>query len=152
MLKRTRATGLAMRCATIIAACLLCAGSARASSGLRVEVSAKPPQVPPRTTTAFERLVRQEVDRLGIDGEHQSGSYVLSAKLVELKTQSDARLATSVCAVSATLRHEQDGAIRAVLRGRARASNTKSRADWTRMAAMEGAVRSALSRLEEALR
>jgi hypothetical protein len=140
--------------AAAVTACVLAAGSAHpcAAKVVRVEVSAKPADLQPRTTDAFARLVRRELERLELAPDHDAQDYVLSATLVELTTQADRSRATTTCAVSVALRQEQDGAVRAVLRGRARASDAKSRADLTRAAAMEAAVHSALSRLEQALR
>ena len=142
----------ALTCAAVLAA-LLSGGSAQAASSkvVRVEVSASQAHQEPALAHEFERVVRREVSRLSLAPGRKGRRYVLAATLVELKTQSRQDLATATCRVSFTVRDQRGGRMRAILRGRARASNAKSRAFRLRSEAMQAAVHSALSRLPSVL-
>ena len=128
-------------------------GVAQASvpSVVKVEVSAPPARSVPDGEAVFERIVLRELARQRLPAGEVDGEYVLSAKLLRLTTETEAGGVITSCSVSATLREHRDGAIRAILRGRARASDVKTRIDSTRLAAMQAAVRGALSGLERAL-
>jgi len=140
--------------ATVCAFSLPAAGVVRASvpSVVRVEVSAPNAQSAPGVEAVFERIVRRELARRRLPMVEADRKYVLSARLLKLTTEPEGGSVTASCAVSATLRDHRSGGIRAILRGRARASDARDRADSTRVAAMEAAVHGALTGLERALR
>jgi len=118
---------------------------------VRVEVAAPPAPSVPDVEAIFERIVRRELARQQLPVGARDRRYVLSAKLVRLTTEPEGGSVTASCSVLATLRDHQSGGIRAILRGRARASDARDRADSTRMAAMQAAVHGALAGLERAL-
>ncbi len=134
--------------ATAIALLTLTSGGAAAPDAWRVEVSVVPGQSGGTDPSTFEEVVRREFAQLDPNDAHCPSTCVLSTTLVRLNTEPSGNLVTASCSVSATLREQRSGSIRAVLRGRARASDGKVRAARTRQAVMEAAVHSALSRLE----
>ena len=134
--------------ATTAALLTLTYSGAAAPDAWRVEVSVTPGQSDGTDPATFEEVVRLEFARLDPDDGHCPSKCVLSTTLVRLNTEPSGDLVTASCSVSATLRERRSGSIRAVLRGRARASDGKVRTAQTRKAAMEAAVHSALSRLE----
>jgi len=130
------------------ALCMLVSSTAAAPDTWRVEVSVIPGQSGDTDESTFEQIVLREVSRLDIHRAHCPSSCVLSATLVKLRTRSRGSLVTASCSVSATVRERSSGSIRAVLRGRARASDGKVHAEQTRRVVMEAAVHGALTRLE----
>ncbi len=95
-------------------------------------------------------LVNSELEALRLP-ESSRQRYLLDVSLDELKTVRDGHRMETVCAVSATLRDAEGGALRAILKGRARAGESGSRSQRGRAAALSGAVRSALRRVPEAV-
>jgi hypothetical protein len=76
---------------------------------------------------------------------------ILSASLVRMDAEWSAERVTVTCVVSAMLLDEKRGTVFALLEGRARAENATVVPALER-AAMEGAVRSAIARLPEAMK
>ena len=134
--------------ATSTALLTLVSNGAATADTWREEASVVPGQADGADPSTFEQVVKREFARLEVDDTHCPSKCVLSATLVRLRTQPRGNLVTASCSVSATLRERSSGSIRAVLRGRARASDGKVRTERTRAAVMEAAVHSALSRLE----
>jgi len=91
---------------------------------------------------ALKNALQAEIRDLDLRGAHKDA--ILSVSLVTL----DADRAQATCVISATLR-SRDGALFAVLEGRARAQGGS---DHVSESAMRGAVHGALSRVPEALR
>jgi hypothetical protein len=78
--------------------------------------------------------------------------FVLSATLVSLEAAQVGRGARASAAVSLVLRRARQQTLHAVLKGQATAEATDSSVNETREDALRAAVRSALTRLPEALR
>ncbi|HEY4122872.1 MAG TPA: hypothetical protein VGM56_33640 [Byssovorax sp.] len=115
-----------------------------------VSASASSPALPD-APALFRRDVEAELGRIAFRRSANPRRFTLSASLVRLESsKSDARAMKTSCVVSATLRDER-GALLVVLEGRARAEDDpKNRAD-TERDALRVAVRSALTRLPEAV-
>lgn len=94
----------------------------------------------------FRKIVASELGRLRLPSNGKR-AYVLSASLVQMKTRRGAEV---TCAVSATIREESGGSLKAVLRGRASVSQEGS-VRQLQTEAMQAAVRSTLSGLGNVL-
>lgn len=101
---------------------------------------------------AFLETVKSELGRLDLTNVETKEHYVLSASLVQMSTRSSEGQAESTAVVSATLRRERGGDLRAMIRGRAQATDDSAKSSAAERSAMRAAVRSALRRLPEALR
>ena len=99
-------------------------------------------------THTLRRLLERELRRLRISPD---GRFLLSAQLVTLKTARKSRYSESRCVVQATLRRERGGALFAAISGRASAREKKPEVAELETTAMKAAVRSALSRLGDAI-
>lgn len=103
----------------------------------------------PRT---FRETVKRELDRLDLSEISTRDHFVLSAALVQMSTRSTDGQSESTAVVSATLRRQRGGDLRAMIRGRAQATDEQGKPRVAERAAMRAAVRSALGRLPEAIR
>lgn len=108
-------------------------------------------QVPKKDLKAFRETVKSELGRLDLTNVETKEHYVLSASLVQMSTRSSDGQAESTAVVSATVRRE-GGDLRAMIRGRAQATDDSAKSNAAERSAMRAAVRSALRRLPEALR
>jgi hypothetical protein len=96
---------------------------------------------------ALRRALDRELATLDAGAIRASKRFVLSASLVKLEAR---RSPSGVeCAVSAVLREERSGAIRAVITGRAEAD---AEGDDAELGAIEAAVRGAVASVPAALR
>jgi len=137
--------------ATACAASLLFAsGGAATPKPWQVEISIAGGQSEATSRPEFERVVKSQIAELKPKALRCRSTCVISATLVSLELQRRDEQVVAACSVSAAVRDQRSGSIRAVMRGRARASDQQTRAERTRVAAMEAAVHSALSGLEEA--
>lgn len=109
-------------------------------------------QVPRKDLAAFRETVRSELGRVDLTNIETKEHYVLSASLVQMSTRSSDGQSESTAVVSATLRREKGGDLRAMIRGRAQATDDSAKSNAAERSAMRAAVRSALRRLPEALR
>jgi hypothetical protein len=109
-------------------------------------------QVPRKDLKAFRETVKSELGRLDFSAVGNKEHYVLSAALVQMSTRSTDGQSESTAVVSATLRREKGGDLRAMIRGRAQATDDSAKSSAAERSAMQAAVRSALRRLPEALR
>jgi hypothetical protein len=115
----------------------------KVSTKLRSQHWLKPPE--------FRRLVERQLEQLDISGVKAKDRYVLEATVTKLETRTTKDKAEATCIVSGTLMRKKGGAVRAILRGRARAQDAPSKTRRAEQAAVEGAIHSALSRVGEAL-
>jgi hypothetical protein len=131
-----------------------------AALALAVPSIAKPPPVTVGKITSeatarpdAQRELKAALEREigGMDLSSARERYVLNAVLLELKTVSDDKRVESTCVVSAEL-SRRGGTLRAVFRGRARATDGKHASRAAEIAAIEGAARSAVKRLPDAVR
>jgi hypothetical protein len=100
----------------------------------------------------FRNLVQHELGRLNFDDVRPRDRYVLSAALLQISTHQSDGQSESVAVVSATLRSERGGTLHAMLEGRAQAVEAPDQARNGEQTAMRAAVRSALTRVPEALK
>ena len=98
----------------------------------------------------FRSEVLRQLRHIDVERSGQE-DLVLSASLLRLDTQRTGSRAQSSCLVSATLQ-KKNGALVAVLRGRARAEDHVNAASDNEMAALRAAVRSTLRGIPQALR
>ena len=96
----------------------------------------------------LRKLLERELKRLDIA---PSERYLLSARLVTLRTRRSSKYSETRCVVRATLRRERGGALMAAISGRASAREQAPKVAELETHAMRAAVRSALSGLGEAL-
>jgi hypothetical protein len=101
---------------------------------------------------ALETAVKSELGRVDLSGIRGPEHYVLSASLVKMETVTESDQAETTCVVSATLTRERGGALHAVLQGRARVSDRQDQVSSAELEALRAAVRSAISRVPEAIR
>jgi hypothetical protein len=143
---------------TGVKSCLLMLGVLLASSGAgasspTVALGEVTSQVPrndlPRT---FRETVKSELSRVDLSEVSSKEHFVLSASLVRMNTRAGDGETESTAVVSATLRRERGGDLTAIIRGSARATDESGKSRVAERSAMRAAVRSALSRLPEALR
>jgi hypothetical protein len=141
-----RALGIAL-CATLFATTWASEAKAPAVTLGRVttEVAKKPELVRPLKTAIVSELGKLD---LSSAKEH----FVLSASLVTLEAVTEANRVEITAEVNAELARKPGGTLRAVFRGRARAIDAKSAAKTAEIAALEGAVRSAMKNLPQAVR
>ncbi len=102
----------------------------------------------PRT---FRETVKRELDRVDLSSVSTRDRFVLSAALVQMSTEASEGKSESTAVVSATLRRERGGDLTAIIRGRARATDSPAKSRVAERSAMRAAVRSALERLPEAI-
>jgi hypothetical protein len=100
----------------------------------------------------FREVVASELAVLDLSSVKARDRYVLSAALVQMTSRAKTDSAESVAVVSATLRRERGGTLTAIIAGRAQAVEGPSRLEAAEQSAMRAAVRSALTRLPEALK
>jgi hypothetical protein len=100
----------------------------------------------------LESAVKSELGRMDLTGFRGRDHYVLSASLVKMDTVTESEHAETTCVVSATLTRQKGGALHAVLQGRARVTDRRDLAGASELAALRAAVRSAISRVPEAIR
>ena len=99
----------------------------------------------------FRRVVERELEQIDMTQVKTRDRFVLEATVTKLETRSTSDRTEATCVVSGMLTRKSGGAVRAILRGRARAQDGPKKVQAAERAALEGAVRSALSRVEEAL-
>jgi hypothetical protein len=99
----------------------------------------------------LRRVVERELAQIDLTQVKTDDRFVLEATVTKLETRSTAERTEAMCVVSGMLTRKSGGAVRAILRGRARAQDGPKKVQAAERAAVEGAVRSALSRVEEAL-
>jgi len=104
----------------------------------------------PGVAAQLRDLVKTELRALRLPDSTEQ-RYLLDVSLDELTTSSAGQKTETTCEVSATLRDADDGALHAILRGRARAGAAGPQPGRGRVAALTGAVRSALRRVPEAV-
>lgn len=97
----------------------------------------------------FKRAVEQQLAHMHFSGKRQH--YVLSPALARLNTVVRTDHVESTCTVNATLTQRR-GTLRAVFRGQARAIDGRDAARSAELAALQGAVRSAIRGLPQAMR
>ncbi len=115
----------------------------KVSTKLRSQHWLKPPE--------FRRLLERELAQLDMTQVKTTDRFVLEATVTKLETRTTSEKTEATCIVSGMLTRKAGGAVRAILRGRARASDAPSNKRAAERAAVEGAVHSALSRVGEAL-
>jgi hypothetical protein len=98
----------------------------------------------------FKSLLAEAIARAELGSPRER--FVLSATLVRLDAEQIGNGARASAAVSLVLRRAQEQTLYAVLSGRATAETTDTSLSETREDALRAAVRSAISRLPEALR
>jgi hypothetical protein len=99
----------------------------------------------------FRKVVERELAQIDMSQVKTRDRFVLEATVTKLETRATADRTEATCVVSGMLTRKSGGAVRAILRGRARAQDGPKKVQAAERAAVEGAVRSALSRVEEAL-
>jgi hypothetical protein len=93
------------------------------------------------------------VSELGkLDLSNAKERFVLSAALVTLETVTERDHVQTTCVVNAQLAKKAGGTLRAVFRGRARATDAKNAVKTAELAALQGAVKSAMRGLPQAVR
>ncbi len=110
--------------------------------------------VRPRVNVAdlFRREVTKQIAGMDWTAAHATEPYILSARLVQLDTETQGDRARSTCLVSTTLRKERSGALHASVQGKASSEDRRGLSDDNELEAMRAAVRSALRGLPSALR
>ncbi len=96
----------------------------------------------------LRQLLERELSKLDIA---PSERYLLSARLVTLRTRRKTKYSETRCVVRATLRRERGGVLLAAISGRASARERAPQVAELETSAMQAAVRSALSGLDKAL-
>jgi hypothetical protein len=104
----------------------------------------------PELSRALASAVKSELRKLDLSSAKER--FVLSASLVRLDAVTEDNRVEVTAEVNGELARKVGGSVRAVFRGRARASDAKSAAKSTELAALEGAVRSAMKNLPQAVR
>lgn len=107
--------------------------------------AASKPELQPELKTAIEKELAQ------LDLSSARKTYVLSAALLTLETVKNDERVESTCIVTAELSRKNEGTIRAVFRGKAKAIDAKDAAKSAELTALRAAARSAVKRLPEAL-
>jgi hypothetical protein len=131
-----------------------------AALALAAPTVAKPPPVtvgkitsespaPPDASRELKAALEREIG--GMDLSAARERYVLTASIVKLQTVTDSDRVESTCVVSAEL-SRKSGTLRAVLSGKARATDGKHGARAAQLAAIQGAARSAVKGLPQAVR
>jgi hypothetical protein len=123
---------------------------AKASPIASVEVTTKVSRKNVDVPAIFRSEVLRQLRTLEVDRSGEE-DLVLSASLLRLDTQRTGSRAHSSCVVSARLQ-KKNGALVAVLRGRARAEDDIKATSDNELAALRAAVRSTLRGIPEALR
>ncbi|MFW5741060.1 MAG: hypothetical protein ACOC1F_11915 [Myxococcota bacterium] len=101
---------------------------------------------------AFKSEVVRQLRSIDLSDIPDAKHVVLSASLTRLDTRRDGRRAHSSCVVSATLTKKEDGALVAILRGKARAEDHVHEQTSNELAVMRAAVHSAMRGIPNALR
>jgi hypothetical protein len=104
----------------------------------------------PELKRELEAALRGELDKLDLSAAKEQ--FVLGAKLVELQSVAARGRVEATCVISAELVRKKGGSLRAMFRGRARAVDAAGTRQSAERAALQGAVRSAVRRLPEAIR
>ncbi len=104
----------------------------------------------PSLQDELKTAVRSELRKLDLSSATEH--FVLSASLVKLDVQTGSSEVQITAEVNAQLARKAGGTLRAVFRGRARATDAKSAAKSAELAALQGAVRSAIKNLPQAVR
>jgi hypothetical protein len=99
----------------------------------------------------FRKVVERELAQIDMTQVKTRDRFVLEATITKLETRATAERTEATCVVSGILARKSGGAVRAILRGRARVMDGPKQVQATERAAVEGAVKNALSRVEEAL-
>jgi hypothetical protein len=99
---------------------------------------------------AFRTIVHDSLRELSLPPAASGETYVLSASLVQLKSEQEGERRRAACRVSLTIRSKSEGVLRAILRGSASVSDS-ARSQSTESIAMRAAVKSALKRVGPAL-
>jgi hypothetical protein len=99
----------------------------------------------------FRKVVERELEQIDLTQVKTRDRFVLEATITKLETRATSERTEATCIVSGVLARKSGGAVRAILRGRARVQDGPKQVQAAERAAVEGAVRSALSRVEEAL-
>ncbi|HVW26032.1 MAG TPA: hypothetical protein VHC69_11730 [Polyangiaceae bacterium] len=115
------------------------------------EISANGSSADAPTLDLFRSLVEREIARLELDRATKPLHYVFSASLVRLDARATHDGTNAICVVSATLRHENNGAIIAAMQGTGSVAGDRSALPGTRARALEVAVHGAVRHLPEAL-
>lgn len=98
---------------------------------------------------ATEELRAVETSKAPRDARHRGA--IVSVALVRMDTESNAKGSASTCVVSVVLRDPARGVLLALLQGRARAEDGSRAANAAERSALQASLRSALSRIPEAL-
>lgn len=98
----------------------------------------------------FRSEVTRQLQTIELQPVRPHEALVLSASLVELETHRAGNRAKSSCVVSATLR-KKNGALVAILRGKARAEDAFTAKSANEIAALRAAIRSTLRGIPQAL-
>ncbi|HNS96403.1 MAG TPA: hypothetical protein PLJ27_13920 [Polyangiaceae bacterium] len=116
----------------------------------KVEVSTKVARKGIDIPSVFRSEILQRIQ--GLRTNHPDmNELVLSASLLQLETRRDGHRAHSLCVVSAMLR-KPNGALVAVLRGRARAEDGLHAIPDNELAALRAAVKTVMHRLPDAIK
>jgi hypothetical protein len=141
----------AVRAAVCFALALLAVtSSARSDDAKRVvigEVATRVPRAKIVWPKALRRALERELAALDVVAQGSAKQFVLSASLVKLEARKTGP--GVACTVSAVLREQKSGAIRAVITGRAEAEFEGEDAE---LGAIEGAVRGAVASVPAAIR
>jgi hypothetical protein len=144
---------LALVGTALLAAALGVAAPADAGSRsiARVEVQSMVTREGRDMRELLRSAVERELGRINWGSGKSRKSFVLSTSLVQLDTERDTKSSKASCMVSVSLRDEKQGALRAMIQGRARAEDSPNSVAQAEDAALEGAVRGAMKGLPETL-
>ena len=112
------------------------------------KISSESP-VPPELKQEIKTTMEQEI--AGMDLSTAKGKYVLTGSLLTLETKMESDRVETTCVISAELAQQKGGRLEAVFRGKAKAIDGKNSAKSAELAAIKGAVKSAVQRLPEAV-
>ena len=102
----------------------------------------------PRLLASFRHEMRKQVAKLPLRGRKTSA--VLSGTVLKLNTRRDGRVTKTTCVVSATLARRDNGALIAILKGKATAQDDGDVAS-TQHLALQAAVHSTLRNVPKVL-
>ena len=115
------------------------------------EISASGPGADGPTLDLLRFLVEKEIAHLELDRGAKPMHYVFSASLLRLDARTTHDGSNALCVVSGTLRHENNGAIVAVMQGSSSVAGDRGALPGTKARALEVAVHGAVRHLPEAL-
>lgn len=106
----------------------------------------------PELRSVFRSALRDELSVVDFANVKTRERYMLSATLIQLDSVVTSNTVRATCVVSVALLRDGGTTLHAVIRGRATAEEGKAHADIAQGDALHAAVRSALTRVPQALR